>query len=407
MRTKFIVAASVAVAVALTPSVATAAQSGTAPLLGSGGSGSYIVVLKSGTSAAGTDAVARRAGVTVQHRYSATITGFSAKLTRAELAQVRRDPTVAYVEHDGLVRADGSVRTPDVPTTGTTGTGPGVFTSGSQSPVPSWGLDRIDTRPLVYDNTYRWLSTGWGVRAYVIDTGIRASHPDIYGRVLTGYDFVDNDTNADDCNGHGTSLAGIIGGKVHGVAKDVRFVPVRVLNCSGSGTYSGVIAGIDWVTRNHVKPATAILALGGSPSTSLDDAVKRSLAAGVSYSVPAGASASSACNYSPSRVPGALTVGASDRNDYVASFTNTGPCLDLFAPGVSITTIWYTGGTRTISGTSFATAHVAGAAALYLEFHPTATAQQVHDGVKYQATVGVLRNVPIGTPNRLLYSLLT
>jgi subtilisin family serine protease len=282
-----------------------------------------------------------------------------------------------------------------------------VFTSGSQSPVPSWGLDRIDSRPLAYDNTYHWLSTGWGVRAYVIDTGIRASHPDIYGRVLTGYDFVDNDADADDCNGHGTSLAGIIGGKTHGVAKDVRMVPVRVLNCSGSGTYSGVIAGIDWVTRNHVKPATAILALGGGANTAMDDAVKRSLAAGVSYSVAAGASASSACNYSPARVAGALTVGASNNSDYVASFTNTGPCLDLFAPGVSITTITYTGGTITLSGTSFATAHVTGAAALYLEFHPTATAQQVHDAVNAQATVGVLRNVPIGTPNRLLYSLLT
>jgi hypothetical protein len=400
MRTKIIIVVAAAVAVTLTPSVAAAAQGHTAPLLGSGGAGSYIVVLKSGTTAA-TDAVARRAGVTVQHRYSATVTGFSAQLTRAELAQVRRDPTVGYVEHDGPVRA------PDATTAGTTGTGPGVLTSGSQSPVPSWGLDRIDTRPLSYDNTYHWLSTGWGVRAYVIDTGIRASHPDIYGRVLQGYDFVDNDTNADDCNGHGTSLAGIIGGKTHGVAKGVRMVPVRVLNCSGSGTYSGVIAGIDWVTRTHVKPATAILALGGGASTAMDDAVKRSLAAGVSYSVAAGASASSACNYSPARVPGALTVGASASNDYVASFTNTGPCLDLFAPGVSITTISYTGGTITLSGTSFATAHVTGAAALYLEFHPTATAQQVHDKINASATMGVLRNVPIGTPNRLLYSLLT
>jgi hypothetical protein len=397
MRTKIIMVVAAA-AVALTPSVATAAQSDTAPLFGSGGSGSYIVVLKSGTTAAATDAVARRAGVTVQHRYSAAITGFSVKLSRAELAQVRRDPTVGYVAHDGVVRTPGE---------STTGTGPGVFTSGSQSPVPSWGLDRIDSRPLAYDNTYHWLSTGWGVRAYVIDTGIRASHPDIYGRVLTGYDFVDNDADADDCNGHGTSLAGIIGGKTHGVAKDVRMVPVRVLNCSGSGTYSGVIAGIDWVTRNHVKPATAILALGGGANTAMDDAVKRSLAAGVSYSVAAGASASSACNYSPARVAGALTVGASNNSDYVASFTNTGPCLDLFAPGVSITTITYTGGTITLSGTSFATAHVTGAAALYLEFHPTATAQQVHDAINAQATAGVLRNVPVGTPNRLLYSLLT
>jgi subtilisin family serine protease len=275
-----------------------------------------------------------------------------------------------------------------------------------QSPTPSWGLDRIDQHYLPLNDRYWWLTTGRGVRAYVIDIGVRASHPDIYGRVLTGYDSVDNDGNPDDCNGLGTGVAGVIGGRTYGVAKEAWIVPVRVLNCSGSGTYSGVIAGIDWVIRNAVKPATVSMTLGGGANAAVDDAVNRLLASGISASVAAGASNSSACNFSPARVPGALTVGASDANDYRASFSNWGTCLDLFSPGVNITTIWNNGGTYTLSGTSMATAHVVGVAALYLQMYPGATAQQVHDAINRNATA-VIQNPGTGSPNRLLCPLIT
>jgi hypothetical protein len=398
MRIKLLmaVAVSVTVTVGVVPSVAAAAQDIAAALLGNSGDGGYIVVLKDGVSAGSVDHVARRAGAPVEHRYSAAIRGFSTRLTPDQLGTVRRHPAVAYVVPDGVVRA---VPVPGLASASSSPTPP-------QTPVPSWGLDRIDQHYLPLNNRYWWLTTGRGVRAYVIDTGVRASHPDISGRVLAGYDFVDNDTSPDDCNGLGTGVAGVIGGRTYGVAKETWIVPVRVLNCSGSGTWSGVIAGIDWVIRNAVKPATVSMTLGGSSNAAVDDAVTRLLASGVSVSVAAGASNSSACNYSPARVPGALTVGASDANDYRASFSNYGTCLDLFSPGVNITTIWNNGGTYTLSGTSMATAHVVGVAALYLQMYPTATAQQVHDAINRNATA-VIQNPGTGSPNRLLYSLIT
>jgi len=247
------------------------------------------------------------------------------------------------------------------------------------------------------------------VTAYIIDTGIRMSHTQFGGRASSGYDFVDNDSNANDCHGHGTHVAGTVGGSTYGVAKGVTLKAVRVLDCSGSGTNSGVIAGINWVTSNHAAGAKAVanMSLGGSVSTSLDSAVSASIADGVVYAIAAGNSNRSACNSSPARVSSAITVGATTSTDARASYSNYGSCLDLFAPGSSITSSWYSSdtATNTISGTSMATPHVAGVAALYLQGH-TATPQQVRDAIVAAATSGVVSNRMPGSPNKLLYSLI-
>jgi subtilisin family serine protease len=219
------------------------------------------------------------------------------------------------------------------------------------------------------------------VKAYVIDTGIRFSHTQFGGRAVTGYDAIDGGS-ADDCNGHGTHVAGTIGGSTYGVAKSVQLVGVRVLNCSGSGSTSGVIAGVDWVTGNHAagQAAVANMSLGGGASSALDSAVQRSINDGVSYAVAAGngdflGRQQNACNYSPARVAAAMTISATDSSDRKASWANYGSCVDWFAPGVSITSAWHSSitATRTISGTSMATPHTAGVAALYLQSNPSAS----------------------------------
>ncbi len=242
--------------------------------------------------------------------------------------------------------------------------------------------------------------------AYIIDTGIRFSHNEFGGRAVSGFDAVDGGS-ADDCHGHGTHVAGTVGGTTYGVAKGVALVAVRVLDCSGSGSTSGVIAGVNWVTSNHTAKAVANMSLGGSPSTSLDTAVTNSIASGVVYAIAAGNSNRDACKFSPARTPNAITVGATTSTDARASYSNKGTCLDLFAPGSSITSAWYTGNTatNTISGTSMATPHVAGVAALYLQGH-TATPQAVRDAIVNAATANVVGNAGRGSPNRLLYSLI-
>jgi Subtilase family/Bacterial Ig domain len=290
---------------------------------------------------------------------------------------------VAFVEEDGEVHA-----------------------VATQTPA-TWGLDRIDQRALPLSSSYTYNQTGAGVHAYVIDTGLRATHAQFAGRVGNGYTAINDGRGTSDCNGHGTHVAGTVGGTTYGVAKSVTLHPVRVLNCSGSGTTSGVIAGVDWVTANRVKPAVANMSLGGGASSALDTAVVNSTNAGVTYAVAAGNSNANACNSSPARVAAALTVGATTSTDARASYSNYGSCLDIFAPGSSITSAWYTSdsATNTISGTSMASPHVAGAVALYLQTAPTATPAQVAQAVVAIATQGVVTSPGSGSPNRLLYSL--
>ncbi|TQK72404.1 S8 family peptidase [Nocardioides sp. SLBN-35] len=320
-----------------------------------------IVVLEPGADADATaNALVTRKGGTVTHVYEHALNGFAATLTDALVSLLRGDNRVLSVEMDRTVRA-----------------------SDTQSPAPSWGQDRVDQRNLPLDNAYSWTSSGSGVDAYVVDTGIQLDHPDLGGRAVSGTDTVDGDADASDCNGHGTHVAGTIGGTSKGLAKQARLVAVRVLDCGGSGATSGVIAGLDWVVANHQpgRPAVANMSLGGGASTALDSAVKRVVADGVTMAVAAGNENADSCTKSPARVPEALTVAASDRADARAGFSNRGTCVDLFAPGVDITSDWLAGGTNTISGTSMATPHVSGAAALYLSAHPTATPAQVATAV--------------------------
>jgi subtilisin family serine protease len=338
--------------------------------------------------------LARGLGGQVGHVYTDALRGFSVRLPATALPALRALPGVAGVEADGVVRA-----------------------TATQAPVPSYGLDRVDQRALPLSGAFTYTATGAGVTAYVVDTGIRRDHADFGGRAVTGFDAVTSGGAADDCNGHGTHVSGTIGGSTYGVAKGVRLVAVRVLDCAGSGATSGVIAGVDWVTRDHAAgaPAVANMSLGGGASTALDTAVANAVKDGVSFAVAAGndggvvgelTGAANACNGSPARVPTALTVGATDATDARASYSNRGTCLDLFAPGSDITSAWYTSATatNTISGTSMASPHVAGVAAQYLQTAPSATPAQVADRIVSTATVGVVKSPGTGSPNRLLFT---
>ncbi|MGH2698343.1 MAG: S8 family peptidase [Actinomycetota bacterium] len=373
------------------PSRSHAHSSGKAPLIGLNRASAiddrYIVVFdkEAPASAVSTARVNVRAmGARVLQRYNHALDGFAAKLSERSLEALRSNPHVAYIEADSRVMA-----------------------SDTQSPV-IWGLDRIDQRNLPLSNSYTYNATGTGVTAYIIDTGIRFSHSQFGGRAISGYDAVDGGS-ADDCNGHGTHVAGTVGSTTYGVAKNVRLVAVRVLNCQGSGTNSGVIAGVDWVTGNHAagQPAVANMSLGGGANSALDNAVNNSISDGVSYAVAAGNDNRNACNYSPARVGAALTVGSSTSSDTRSSFSNYGSCLDLFAPGSSITSTWHTSNTatNTISGTSMATPHVAGVAALYLQGSPTASPSTVRNAIVNSAIPGALSGVGSGSPNLLLFSL--
>jgi len=355
----------------------------------SNGRASFIVVLDDSVDAPrGVAAEHSQAfGADVTYVYRNALKGYSARIDEAQLGGLRADKRVAYIERDQDVTIDQTTEN-----------------------AASWGLDRIDQRNGL-DNSFSYTNTGAGVTAYVIDTGIRTTHGEFGGRAVSGFDAVDGGA-ADDCHGHGTHVAGTIGGSTYGVAKGVTLVPVRVLDCNGSGSWSGVIAGIDWVTGDHQPgaPAVANMSLGGGASTAVDTAVKNAIADGVTFAVAAGNSNADACRFSPARVPEALTVGATTQTDAKASYSNYGKCLDLFAPGSSITSAWNTSDsdTNTISGTSMATPHVAGVAALLLQGAPTRSPAQVASDLASAATKGAVSDIgrkSAGTPNLLLYTI--
>ncbi|OLZ48733.1 S8 family peptidase [Amycolatopsis keratiniphila] len=374
-----------AAAVAAVLAGVTPAQAAEGVIVGAGAEGavadSYIVVLKNG-STADKPSLASKFGGAIGRQYTQGISGFSVALKERQAKRLAADPAVAFVEQNKVLRAEATQTNP-----------------------PSWGLDRIDQRDLPLDGKYNYATTASNVNVYVLDTGIRATHTDFGGRVKQGYDFVDNDTNADDGYGHGTHVAATIAGAKYGVAKGASLYPVRVLGSDGSGTTAGVISGVDWITKNAKKPAVANASLGGGASTALDTAVRNSIKAGITWTIAAGNSNVNAANTSPARVTEALTVAAADRTDRRASFSNYGSVVDLFAPGVSITSAWNDNDTATYTGngTSFAAPHVAGAAALYLSSHTGATAAQVAQALIGASTPGKVTNPGSGSPNRTLY----
>jgi subtilisin family serine protease len=384
MRKLFVAAVTAAVVVGLFPGTAVAAGSGEIrPASGPAIAGSYLVVLRPGVTASRMVDIATGLGGTVGHVYTAALSGFELSSSAVVARRIAALAEVSYVEENSLLS----------------------IVDGTQPNPPSWGLDRIDQRNLPLDGVYNFPNTAANVHAYIFGTGIRFTHTDFGGRAISGRDVIDNDDDASDCNGNGTHLAGTVGGTAHGVAKGVTLVAVRNVGCNGAASIAQVVAGIDWVTANAIKPAVALLTIGGPGDTTFDNAVQASINSGVSYAVTAGASNSDACNFSPARVTAAITVSATDQTDTRASFANFGTCLDIFAPGVGITSTYFTSdtATATFSGTSMAAAHVAGAAAMLLQDNPLWTPAQVAAGLIANATPNVVINPGAGSPNRLLF----
>ncbi len=359
--------------------------------------GQYIVVLKDNAVAENEGLFASQANLKavqmvndqLSNKYQARVTrtyktvlkGGVYKMSADQAQKLAQDPSVELVEEDQMMSINATQNN------------------------ATWGLDRTDQRNLPLSGTYTYNTTASNVNAYIIDTGILNSHSDFGGRSFSGIDTVDNDGDATDCNGHGTHVAGTVGGSTWGIAKNVTLYGVRVLGCNGSGSNSGVIAGMDWVADNHVKPAVANMSLGGGASSATDSAVQRMTNAGITTVVAAGNDNSNACNYSPARAASAITVGSTTSSDSRSSFSNYGNCLDIYAPGSSITSAWSNGGTNTISGTSMASPHVAGVAALYLAENPNASVSQVTQAITDAATPNKVSDAKSGSPNLLLYSI--
>lgn len=328
-------------------------------------------------------------GISVKSHFGSALNGVLVKATPGQVKQLLKDPSVKYIEQDQMMSVE-----------------PTVEAQADQGGA-TWGLDRIDQRDLPLNSNYHYDYDGSGVTAYVIDTGVLTSHNEFGGRASHGWDFVDNDSDATDCNGHGTHVAGTIGGSAYGVAKNVNVVGVRVLGCSGSGSNSGVINGINWVKNNASGPSVANMSLGGGASQATDDAVNSAVAAGITFVVAAGNDNANACNYSPARAANAVTVGSTTSSDARSSFSNYGSCLDIYAPGSSIKSAWYTSNTatNTISGTSMASPHVAGVVALYLDETPSLSPSQVVSRLTSRASDSKVSDAKSGSPNKLLYSL--
>ncbi|WP_051772442.1 S8 family peptidase [Saccharothrix sp. NRRL B-16314] len=366
--------------------------------------GSYIVVLKRHD-----DLAAMTAAPGVTFTYRTALAGFAMRANPVEARRLAADPRVAYVAQDVRVRlAAQDVISQDVTAREVAPPDVSAQALGVQPDPPSWGLDRIDQRSLPLDHKYFHPNTASAVRAYIFGTGIRYTHQEFEGRAVPGLDTVGGVTPpGNDCNGHGTHMAATVGGQTTGVAKDVTLVSVRVLNCQGSGTYSQIIAGIDWATNDAAasgRKAVALMTLGGALNQPFNNAITASINANVHYSVVSGSSNANACNYSPGSTPLATTVGATDINDAKASFSNYGPCIDVWAPGVNITSAWGTSDTAysTISG-STASAHAAGVAALWRHRFPGDSAIAVAEALRANATPGVITNPGTGSPNLLLF----
>ncbi|HLS06070.1 MAG TPA: S8 family peptidase [Wenzhouxiangella sp.] len=316
--------------------------------------------------------------------YESVLPGFVVRADKKTLVRLLDDDRIDYIEEDGIVSVNAVQNN------------------------PTWGLDRIDQRNLPLDNRYTYNTTASNVHAYIIDTGVLGSHSEFSGRMGNGYSAINDGRGPSDCNGHGTHVAGTVAGSTYGVAKGATVHGVRVLGCDGRGTNSGIIAGMDWVAQNAQFPAVANMSLGGGASQAIDSAVTRMRNAGVTVVVAAGNETQNACNVSPARSSSAITVGSTTSNDQRSSFSNWGTCVDIFAPGSNVTSAWHTGtnATNTISGTSMASPHVAGVAALYLATNPNASPAQVANAILSSGTSGVVGNPGTGSPNLLVYSLL-